>query len=287
MNWIVASAIMYCASIIYYLFVRKAAGEKINYRFSNIANFSIPAVLYFSINIAQHQNMLLPLNILFFIFLAALFLSYLGSVASYIAISIAPNAGYSLIIQKSYAVYTSIVAIFLFHSTITPLKFVAVLITLASTAFISISPGKKVNKANYLWVLLSFVSFFCFGSLRLTNKFIFTLGVPSTVLLFWTMMFVALFSIADFFINRKKVSTSISKSSLLTLVGIGFSVTFFYYFLQTAEFMAPNIGYVNAINTSSNAAFTLLVAWLFKDKLTKAKMFAVVTATIGLILLII
>lgn len=287
MNWILASAIMYCSSVIYYLFVKKAAQEKINYRISNIANFSIPALLFLSINLIGHVNLFPSFTILFYIFLGSLFLSYIGSVASYKAIAIAPNAGYSLIIQKSYAVYTSIVAIFLFDATFSLFKFAAILLTLASTAYISITPGLKVNRANYTWVFLSFVSFFAFGTLRLSNKLIYNLGVPSTVLLFWTMTFVTSFSLIDFLINRRRVDLTVQKTSIITLIGIGVSVTFFYYFLQTAEFAAPNIGFVNAINSSSNAAFTVLVAWLFKDKLTKAKMFAVITATVGLILLII
>lgn len=287
MNWILASTIMYCSSVIYYLFVRKAAQEKINYRLSNIANFSIPAVLFLTINIINHRNIFPSPTILLYIFLSSLFLSYIGSVASYKAISLAPNAGYSLIIQKSYAVYTSIVAIYLFDASFSLLKFAAIMLTLASTAYISITPGLKVNRANYMWVFLSLVSFFAFGTLRLSNKLIFNLGVPSTVLLFWTMTFVTSFSTIDFLINKKKIDLTVPKTSIMTLIGIGVSVTFFYYFLQTAEFAAPNIGFVNAINSSSNAAFTVLVAWLFKDKLTKEKMFAVITATIGLILLIV
>jgi len=278
---------MFCASIIYYLILRKATINKINYRFSNIANFSIPSILFLILNLIQHNNLFPPLPLMGAMLLNAFFLSYIGAVVSYIAIQKAPNAGYSLIIQKSYAVFTSIAAVFLFNSTLSPIKFIAILITLASTAFVSISRGKKVNRANYSWVVLSFIAFFLFGALRLTNKAIINGGVPSTVLLFWSQLFVALFSIIDYLIHRKTAIFQATKDNLLTLLGVGVSVTFFYYFLLTSEVHAPNLGYVNVINSSSNAVYTVLVAWLFKDKLTKMKLIAVVTAILGLILLII
>lgn len=287
MNWIITSFIMFCASIIYYLIIRRATLAKINYRVSNIANFSIPMILFFTFNIIQGNNMFLPWNILLLILLASFFLSYISSSASYIAIQKAPNAGYAVIIQKSYAIYTSIAAIFLFNSTLTPIKFIAILITLASVGFISISSKKKDGSHNYLWVMLSIVSFFGFGTLRLTNKVFINSGIPSTVLLFWTMLFVALFSIIDYLLHRKNLNIKIKRSDLLILLGIGVSVTFFYYFLQISEVAAPNIGYVNVINASSNAIYTLLVAWIFKDKLTRNKLLAVITATIGIILLLI
>ncbi|MDO8609041.1 MAG: EamA family transporter [bacterium] len=288
MNWIITSFFMFCASIIYYLILRKATINKINYRFSNIANFSIPAVLFFILNIVQNKNMFLPYGTLFLIGLSSFFLSYLSSSASYIALAKAPNAGYSLIIQKSYAVYTSIAAIYLFHSSITPLKFIAILITLASIVFISISPNKqKIIHKDNMWIILSFIAFFGFGTLRLANKGFVNMGVPSTVLLFWTMVFVASFSILDYLIRGQKQGLKINKQDLLVLFGVGFSVTFFYYFLQISEVAAPNIGYVNVINSSSNALYTLLVAWIFKDKLTKNKLLAVITATIGIILLLV
>jgi drug/metabolite transporter (DMT)-like permease len=222
-----------------------------------------------------------------FLFLNAFFLSYIGSSVSYVAISKAPNAGYSLIIQKSYAVYTSIAAIYLFHSTLTVTKFVAILIVLASTAFISISPDKKVKKQNYWWVILSFISFFCFGTLRLTNKMFVSAGVPVIVLLFWTQAFVAFFSTIDYLLHKEKLDLKIHRNDIPILVALGISVTFFYYFLQISEVTAPNIGYVNILNTASNAVYTILVAWLFKDKLTKEKILAVITATIGIIILVI
>jgi len=72
----------------------------------------------------------------------------------------------------------------------------------------------------------------------------------------------------------------------VVLLSIGFSVTFFYYFKIVSEVAAPNIGYVNAINTASNAFYTVLVALIFKDHLSVKKFLAVLGVTAGLILLV-
>jgi len=287
MNWVVTSLIMFCASVVYYLILRVAQLRKINYRISNIANFSIPAVLYLIINVIQHKTIFLPLPMMILLFLSSFFLSYIGASVSYVALSIAPNSGYSLIIQKSYAVYTSIAAIFLFHSSLTVIKYIAILIVLVSNAFISVSQEKTAKKNNYWWVILSLVSFFCFGTLRLTNKMFVLAGISTTVLLFWTMVFVAFLSVVDYFLHKERLQLKMPKRDLIVLAGIGLSVTFFYYFLQISEVNAPNIGYVNILNTSSNAVYTILIAYLFKDKLTRKKVFAVAAATIGIILLVI
>lgn len=68
---------------------------------------------------------------------------------------------------------------------------------------------------------------------------------------------------------------------------MGTSVSFFYYFLQIPEVIGPNLGYVSAINTASNAFYTILVALIFKDHLSLKKFLAVLGVTAGLILLVI
>lgn len=50
--------------------------------------------------------------------------------------------------------------------------------------------------------------------------------------------------------------------------------------------LAPNIGYVNAINASSISAVTLFSALLFKDEFSIKKFVGVIGVTAGLILLI-
>lgn len=286
MNWIITSFLMFGSSIIYYLIVKKAQLSKIENKFYMVANFSIPAVLFFALNLNQQFSMVIPFKFIIAILLQSFFLSYIGAAIGYVAINKAPNAGYSLVIQKSYAIYTSFAAIYLFNSSLTLKKLFAILIVLVSSAIISITRGKHIRSHHYMWVFLSLISFFCYGTAALVNKYIISQGVPSPVLLFWVMIFVTLISSVDLFIHRTKAQFHATPHNVLLLFLIGFSVFFFYYFKQISEVAAPNIGYVNAINTASNAAYTILVALIFKDHLSWKKMIAVLGVTLGLILLV-
>jgi len=277
---------MFISSIVYYLVIKKAQLEKIESKLYMVFNFSIPGFAFLFFNLLNRYQILIEPKILFLIFLSSLFLSYIGSVISYIAINQAPNAGYSLVIQKSNAVYTSIAAIFIFVSELKAEKYLAILIIILSTAIISITKKRKISIKNYSWVILSFISFFCFGTLRLTNKLFVSYGIPATVMLFWTMLFVTLISLVDLFFSRKKIKTKLSTNKVLILVGLGVSVTFFYYFLQISEISAPNLGYVGAINTASNAFYTVLVALIFKDQFLWKKFLAVLGVSLGVIFLI-
>lgn len=287
MNWIITSSFMFISSIIYYSFVRKAQQNKIDNRSYVFVNAFIPLLFLFAFSIFQKNTILINPLFIGIIFFQAFFLSYIGSIAGYIAIGKAPNAGYSLVIQKSYSIYTSIAAVFLFDSVLSFRKFIAILIILICTAILSISRGKKINTANYSWVIYSFLAFFCFGTSSLINKYVFSQGVPSSVILFWIMLFVSLFAFIDLLKNKKEIPVTILKNNWLLLFIMGFSVTFFYYFKQISEVTAPNIGYVGAINVASNAFFTILVALVFKDVLSWRKLLAVLGVTVGLILLVI
>ncbi|KKP67606.1 MAG: hypothetical protein UR68_C0008G0008 [Candidatus Roizmanbacteria bacterium GW2011_GWA2_35_19] len=278
---------MFFSSIVYYLIIKKAQINKIDNRLYMVVNFSIPAFLFLFFNIKKGLDIFIhPLSI-FYIFIASFIFSYIGSVISYIAINKAPNAGYSLVIQKSYAIFTSIAAIYLFQSSLPLIKFMAILLIVVSTGAISITRGKKLNFKNYLWVIYSVISFFCFGGISLFNKYMVTKGIPPTVVLFWTMVFVSSISIINLIKNGINIAFHPTLGNWLTLFGIGFSVTFFYYFKIISEVTAPNIGFVNAINTASNAFYTVLVAFIFKDHLSWKKFMAVLGVTFGLILLVV
>ncbi len=286
MNWIIASFLMFFSSIIYYLIIKKAQVEKIESKLYMVANFSIPTLLYFFLARYNNINLVVGVRYIVAIFLISLFLNYIGSVISYFGMIEAPNAGYSVVVQKSYAIYTSIAAIFLFHSPLPLNKFLAILVIVFFTALLTINPSKKLSFKNYRWVVYSFIAFFCFGSLRLGNKLVISLGVPTLTLLFWAMLFTTLISLIDLLINKKSVKTKIDRKSLIILFGIGLSVSSFYYFAQVADVIAPNIGYSGAINAASNAFYTLIVALMFKDHLSWKKFLAILGVTAGIIFLV-
>ncbi len=288
MNWIITSFLMFSSSIIYYLITKKSVLNKIDRRIYLLVNFSIPLVFFLTMNIIQGKSIFVDLRTIVLIFLNALIFNYIGSTLGYLGIEKAPNAGYSVTIQKSYAVYTSIASIFLFGQSLSPFKFFAILIIIVSTAFIMIE--KKVNhsKFNNAWIFYSVAALFLFGTLRLNNRLIIThTSTPAITMLFWSMAFTTLFCLIDLLRNKHNIEVKFSKQNVLVLLGVGLSVTSFYYFLQISELIGPNLGYVSAINTASNAFYTVLVALIFKDHLSVKKFLAVLGVTIGLILLVV
>jgi drug/metabolite transporter (DMT)-like permease len=195
-----------------------------------------------------------------------------------------------VIITKSYGVFTSIAAIFLFGSTITWLKFAAILFVLFCTAIVTgvFEKGKNKTESDYSWVTLSFISFFCFGFLRLSGKWLVGIEhVPQFTYQSWLLTIVAILSVFDLLIHRKKAYTPLNIGNVLVLIGTGVFVSGFYGFLLTAELSAPNLGYVGAINTSSNAIFTVLAAKFLGDKISLHRYLGVLGVTAGIILLVI
>lgn len=288
MNWIISSLLMMISSIIYYTIIRYAQRNGIPNKAYMLANFSIPAFFFYWFTTSQGYSVLISFLYIGIIFAQSFFLSYLGSIISFKAIQNAPNAGYSLVIQKSYAVYTSVAAIFLFGSELTLVKFIAIALVLISSALLSISPSSdKAKRKNSVWVLLSFFAFFCYGTSALVTKYIYMQGIPSTVILFWITLFVTLFSLIDLYIHRSQVQFSLKTAKhYLLLFLIGFSVTFFYYFKQISEVTAPNIGYVGAMNTASNGIYTVIIAFLFKEHLTWKKLAIVIAIITGILVII-
>ena len=119
MNWVLASFIMFFSSAVLYLVVRKSSLLKTPTQLNNLAMFSLPLLIYFIIGTTTKQNYFLPLTQLFIIIIASVFFSYLGNVFSLKSIELAPNAGYSLVISKSYVVFTTLVAVTIFNARLT------------------------------------------------------------------------------------------------------------------------------------------------------------------------
>ena len=51
--------------------------------------------------------------------------------------------------------------------------------------------------------------------------------------------------------------------------------------------IAPNVGYVNAVNAASIAGVAVLASIFFKDELTRRKLLGILGVTVGLLLLLI
>lgn len=285
MNWILASIIMYVSSVALYLFVRKSSKVGNPSQFNNLAMFFVPLIILLAVDFSTNQNFMLTLSQFLIITAAGILFSYLGNVFSLISIQLAPNPGYSLVISKSYVVFTTLIAVLFFHAELTLKKAVAIAIIVGFSGLIMLSQ-KALNKSkNQLWFPLAIGAFFCWGLLSLTSKYLFNQGVSVYVFLTYAYIVVSICIILEMI--KKKIDFEIIKKDPVNFFLIGLFSTGFNLFLFQAIKSAPNVGYVNAINASSISAVTILAIILFKDEFSKAKLIGILGVTSGLLLLLI
>ena len=170
MDWIFYSAVMFVGSVVYYLLVKKVQDLGVD-RYLYMATTSIvPAIAYALIGLIDGQSFIMsPLGFLI-IFINAAFLNYFGSITGFIGIKTAPNAGYSVIIQKSYAIYTSILAVFLFDSELPFYKVLAILIILFFTGLIVIERSNEIRCQNWRGPEYFFILGYACDSIHLDRR---------------------------------------------------------------------------------------------------------------------
>lgn len=277
---------MFFSSVALYLTVRKSSLLKTPTYLTNLAMFAIPLVAYIAIGIVNSSNLGITLWQGIVLLFTAVIFAYGGNKASLHAIDVAPNPGYSLVLSKSYVLFTTLVAVTLFGADITLRKVLAILFIVGFSALIMINPkgAKKVKSEK--WIVLSFGAFFAWGMLSLSSKYLFNNGVDTIAFLIYLY---ALVTFCIVFIDKVRVSKirEVSSSAKLLLIGTGVFSTLFNLGQFEAIKLAPNVGYVNAINAASISMVTVFAVILFKDELTLKKALGVLGVTAGLILLLV
>jgi drug/metabolite transporter (DMT)-like permease len=284
MNWIIASLLMFVSSVALYLCVRKSNALKTPQQLNNLAMFLIPVLVYIPLTVRTPTRFTLTPFEYILIIIQGIFFSYLGNVFSLKGIEYSPNPGYSLIISKSYVIFTTIASIFIFSAPLTMKSVVAIVLIILFSALITIDKDKSRITSNSLWLPYTIGAFFCWGLLALSSKYLLNLGVPILTRLILSMMVVTVLIFGE--ILYKKVAwKNVSKDQLMTLILMGIFGASFNYFMQVAFNLAPNVGFVNAANAASISLLTLMSSFLFKDELTAKKMVGIFGVTAGLILL--
>lgn len=284
MNWIIASILMFLSSVAMYLFVRKSNLLKIPQQLNNLAMFLVPVVVYLVLSANTNTRFTLKPLEYFLILIQAIFFSYLGNVFSLKGIEYSPNPGYSLIISKSYVVFTAVASVFIFNAPLTVKSVIAIIVIIVFSALIMVGKSKMKTKSNTLWLPYTIGAFFCWGLLALSSKYLLNLGVPIFTRLIYTMIIVTVIILGEIKLKKIKIF-DISKVQLIVLLMIGFFSTSFNYYMQVGFNVAPNIGYVNAVNAASISLLTLLSAVLFKDDLSVRKVIGIIGVTVGLFIL--
>lgn len=286
MNWITSSLIMFFFSVFQYLLIRKIQKDSVSNKIINFMMFfpAVPILLIWVL--LSKSQLILEGKYIILIALITFLFSYLGNRFSLSGIKSAPNPGFSLIIQKSYAVYTAFAAVVLFDSTLSLGNLISITIIILFSATIVIDRSEKKKDYNWKWIAYSIIAFFLFGNLALASKYFQLKDINPTVLVFYVFFFVSIFFFADLLLKGKSIKYKLKKSNVPILALIGISNGFFNLATQFAFKTSPNIGYVNIINTASITAITLLSTIFFKDKLTLEKIIGVIGVTLGLILLL-
>ena len=284
MNWIIASLLMFISSVALYLCVRKSIALKTPQQLNNLAMFLIPVLVYITLTVRTPTSFTLKPFEYLLIIIQGIFFSYLGNKFSLKGIEYSPNPGYSLIISKSYVVFTAIASIFIFSAPLTMNSVIAIILIISFSALITINKDKGRTISNKLWFPYTMGAFFCWGFLALSSKYLLNMGVPILTRLILAMVVVTILILGE--IKYKKVEWGeLSKDQLITLLLIGIFGASFNYFMQVGFNLAPNVGYVNAANAASISLLTLMSFFFFKDELTVKKMIGIFGVTTGLLLL--
>jgi drug/metabolite transporter (DMT)-like permease len=277
---------MFVSSVALYLTVRKSSLIKTPNYLTNLAMFAIPLVAYVVMSIINSSSMAITGWQVVILVITAIVFAYGGNKASLHAIDAAPNPGYSLVLSKSYVMFTTIVAVTLLGAELTVQKAAAILLIVVFSAVIMVTRkgAKKVKSEK--WILLSFGAFFAWGMLSLSSKYLFNHGVDTTAFLIYLYALVTLCIVS---IDKVKVSKikEVPNNAKLLLLGTGIFSTLFNLGQFEAIKLAPNVGYVNAINAASIAAVTVFAVILFKDELTPRKAVGILGVVAGLVLLLV
>lgn len=284
MTWIFASILMFLSSVALYLSVRKSNLLKTPQQLNNLAMFLLPVIVYIPISLNSNIDFQLNSFEWLIIIIQGIFFSYLGNLFSLKGIENSPNPGYSLIISKSYVVFTALASIFVFDAPLTMKSAIAIALIVGFSALIVINKHSPNKSSNNNWIYYTLGAFFCWGMLALSTKYLLNLGVPILVRLIYSMAIVALIVIGEIIIKKITI-LKLQTTQYYTLLMIGIFATSFNYFMQVGFDLAPNVGFVNAANAGSISLLTLMSALIFKDELSKRKLIGIIGVTIGMLIL--
>jgi drug/metabolite transporter (DMT)-like permease len=240
--------------------------------------FGISCFLY---AIIYSSNLLVSLNLLFVIIIAAIF-SYIGNHFNFRALEAAPNHGYSMAVTNSFIIIVTIFSVFLYGSEFNVLKLIGVIITFLGSTAVAYS-RKKSSKKDSRWVLYSLVTTIFFASFILTSKYLLINQIPPEVYLAYVSVIIA--PIFFFSAGIKKIRKYNQKSNLGLFLLAGLLSFVFNIAAHVGYDIAPNPGYVTAFNYSSIIVVALIGHIFFGDELSASKSIGIVSVIAGLVLM--
>jgi len=286
MDWIPLALALIASSVLMYLSTKKLIVERVPSQFQNLGMFFIPSIIFLALGLFQGKDFfsLSPIDFALNI-LAGAGLSYFGNILSLRAIRDAPNQGYSLSIQKSYAAFTAIASIWLFGSPFSALDGLAIAIIILSAGFVVLG-GRKNRAVRADWIPLTIACFFIWGFLALFSTYLVKQGYDVSVLLFWRMGTASLLILGEILQGKTRIEKGIlSWKSAPFFLLTGLFAFSFNWSMNLGYLVSPNPGFISAANSGSIALLTLASALVFGDELDKRKLAGVLGVVLGLSIL--
>ena len=230
--WVLYSSIMFAGSVVQYVLLRKAQEAGVHNKLNTFMYFA-PFLPFMAVYMVLNKiPFLIDLKLLIVMCASAFLFSYVGIVLSILAIKEAPNVGYSLIIQKSYAIYTAFAAIFLFGAKLSVIGFLAILIIILFSGTIIIDRSQRKKTSSKRWLCGIQYLPFLFGNLILVSKYLQLQRSECVDKIFYSALTNCIFNGIDVYRNRAAINFKIKPSLWATLITMGLSVGIFNLGLQ-------------------------------------------------------
>lgn len=282
MNWISTTTIMFFASVLLYILVRELKKYNLPSSTINLGMLGLPLIPTTAMILASGQVVSLSVTELVAVFLSVLLFSFGGNIASIKGQNLAPNPGFSLIIQKSYGSFTIFLAPILFGSYLGFIDIIGAFIVFIFAGIIAIDDRKGLLRESNHWLGYTIIAYFLFGFQSVVHKYFLASGINIFELLL--VMFAVNMVISGMQSYKARKEVMIGTRIIFLLCGVGLLSFIFNFAMIEAYAGAPNIGFVNTANAGSIAALTVVSWLLYRDEINIRKIIGVMGVVFGLVL---
>jgi len=226
------------------------------------------------------------------ILIIAAILSAIGNWADFTAVIKAPNPGFAGVIKSSNVLLVAIFSVLIFGSSLSLAKLLGILLVIGGIALVIIEKNNVITeseKSSSGWKVMAGISALSFGLEVLCIKKAIQLGLSAAQI----NLFIFGFNFLAFVIlTRKEVKNyfkdKIKLKIFLPIVLLAAAFSFIANIFNVKGLaIAPNPGYNESIKNTQILFSTLLSVPLFGAMLNKQKLFGVIVALIGVIILVI
>jgi uncharacterized membrane protein len=283
-EWQAFGLLAAAGSTLFYLLSRKGKQMEIPLPAVLTASFVMSALLAVVLAVANHVPLALPQTVPWgpFLMIAAIVCSLAGNFSEMRGVFHAPNPGYALAIVKSNAAIVLPFSVVLLGSEWSiPKAIGAGAVLVAQAVLIYQSRKDEVGKdPQARWLVYSAVAFLALAGLTMLNKYVVNQGMDRLVFLAYVVIPAGIV----FAVWWIKTGWKPNLYQAFLLIATGACSALMNFGLYTGVPIAPNPGYVSAINAASIGTVTLISMAYGERSLIKMAM--VLQIMLGLMLVV-